>query len=72
MHIAEKEKTIVKEIYVNAISLLSDDDRHLPQVGQVLPYLLRGVGIHHSGLLPIIKEVVEILFGEGLIKVWAI
>ena len=31
--------------------------------------LKRGVGVHHSGLLPIVKEVVEILFQEGLIKV---
>ena len=26
-------------------------------------------GIHHSGLLPILKEVIEILFQEGLVKV---
>lgn len=31
--------------------------------------LKRGIGVHHSGLLPILKEVVEILFQEGLIKV---
>lgn len=31
--------------------------------------LRRGVGVHHSGLLPILKEVVEILFQEGLLKV---
>jgi len=41
----------------------------LPQIKNVLPYLLRGIGIHHSGQLPIMKEIVEILFGEGLIKV---
>ena len=29
----------------------------------------RGIGVHHGGLLPILKEVVEILFCEGLIKV---
>ncbi|MEA2004623.1 MAG: DEAD/DEAH box helicase [archaeon] len=33
---------------------------------QVLPY---GIGFHHAGLLPIIKELVEELFSEGLIKV---
>ena len=27
------------------------------------------VGIHHGGLLPILKEVIEILFQEGLLKV---
>ena len=26
------------------------------------------IGIHHGGLLPILKETIEILFGEGLIK----
>ena len=31
--------------------------------------LKRGVGVHHGGLLPIIKEMVEILFSRGLVKV---
>lgn len=32
--------------------------------------LLRaGIGIHHGDLLPIAKEIVEILFSEGYIKV---
>ena len=34
----------------------------------MLPMLRRGIGIHHSGLLPILKEVIEILFQEGLVK----
>jgi ATP-dependent RNA helicase DOB1 len=34
-----------------------------------LPLLEKGIGIHHSGLLPILKETVEILFQEGLVKV---
>ena len=39
------------------------------QVGALLPMLKRGIGVHHSGLLPILKEVIEILFQENLIKV---
>jgi superfamily II RNA helicase len=31
--------------------------------------LERGIAFHHSGLLPMLKEIVEILFGKGLIKV---
>ena len=31
--------------------------------------LCRGIAYHHSGLLPLLKEMVEILFGKGLIKV---
>ena len=29
----------------------------------------RGVAVHHAGLLPILKEVVEMLFCQGYIKV---
>jgi ATP-dependent RNA helicase DOB1 len=64
----DDEKSLVQEVFANAIDALSEEDKHLPQVEHVLPLLKRGVGIHHSGLLPILKEVIEILFGEGLIK----
>lgn len=29
-----------------------------------------GFAIHHSGILPILKEVVELLFQKGLVKVF--
>ncbi len=44
------------------------DDQRLPQVNAILPMLKRGIGVHHSGLLPIVKEVIEVLFQEGLLK----
>ena len=49
--------------------MLKDEDRELPFLGNMLPLLVRGIGVHHSGLLPILKEVVELLFQEQLIKV---
>ncbi len=49
--------------------MLSEEDRRLPQISAILPMLKRGIGVHHSGLLPILKEVIEILFQEGLLKV---
>lgn len=49
----------------NAIDLLAEEDQRLPQVQTLLPVLKRGIGVHHSGLLPILKEVVEILFAVG-------
>lgn len=55
-------------MFNNAIDVLNEEDKKLPQVEHVLPLLKRGIGIHHGGLLPIIKETIEILFGEGLIK----
>ncbi len=64
----EDEKRLVEEVFNNAINILSDEDKKLPQVELVLPLLKKGIGIHHSGLLPILKETIEILFSEGLLK----
>jgi ATP-dependent RNA helicase DOB1 len=30
--------------------------------------LLRGIGVHHAGLLALLKELVEILFSDGYLK----
>ncbi|CAN6202858.1 unnamed protein product [Urochloa humidicola] len=64
----DDEKENIETIFWSAMDLLSDDDKKLPQVSNMLPLLKRGIGVHHSGLLPILKEVIEILFQEGLIK----
>ncbi|XP_040385381.1 DExH-box ATP-dependent RNA helicase DExH9 isoform X2 [Oryza brachyantha] len=64
----DDEKANIETIFWSAMDLLSDDDKKLPQVSNMLPLLKRGIGVHHSGLLPILKEVIEILFQEGLIK----
>ncbi|KAF9511630.1 hypothetical protein BS47DRAFT_1372965 [Hydnum rufescens UP504] len=63
------EADMVEKIFLNAMNGLSDVDQKLPQIQHLLPLLKRGIGIHHGGLLPILKEVIEILFQEGLIKV---
>ena len=44
-------------------------DKQLPQVLRIRDLLSRGIAVHHGGLLPIIKEMVEILFTRGLVKV---
>ena len=31
--------------------------------------LLKGIGFHHSGLLPVFKEIVELLYGKNLVKI---
>ncbi|KAJ0013006.1 hypothetical protein NQD34_017340 [Periophthalmus magnuspinnatus] len=64
----DEEKRLVEEVFNNAIDCLSDEDKKLPQVEHVLPLLKKGIGIHHGGLLPILKETIEILFSEGLLK----
>lgn len=59
----------MNQVFINATSTLNEDDRRLPQIQELLPLLRRGIGVHHGGLLPLMKEVIEVLFQEGLIKV---
>ncbi|KAL3651514.1 Exosome RNA helicase MTR4 [Castilleja foliolosa] len=68
----DDEKVNIETIFWSAMNMLSDDDKKLPQVSNMLPLLKRGIGVHHSGLLPILKEVIEILFQEGFIKTFSI
>lgn len=65
----DSEKEMVSKVFDSAIEMLSEEDRELPQIKNILPLLRRGIGVHHSGLLPILKETIEILFQEGLLKV---
>lgn len=65
----DDEKAAVDAVFKAAVDVLSEDDRRLPQIQRLLPMLRRGVGVHHSGQLPIVKEVVELLFQEGLVRV---
>ncbi|KAL5706662.1 RNA helicase [Ranunculus cassubicifolius] len=63
-----EEKEQIEDVFQKAILCLNEEDRNLPAIELMLPLLLRGIAVHHSGLLPLIKELVEILFQEGLVK----
>ena len=41
----------------------------LEQYNNLMKCLEKGIAYHHSGLLPIFKEIVEILYGKHLVKV---
>jgi superfamily II RNA helicase len=41
----------------------------LPQYYTLLDLLKKGIAYHHSGLVPILKEIIEIIFSKGFIKV---
>nr|GLL17075.1 hypothetical protein VITISV_043093 [Ipomoea trifida] len=64
----EEEKDAVEQVFRNVVLCLNEEDRSLPTIELMLPLLQRGIDVHHSGLLPIIKELVELLFQEGLVK----
>ncbi|ESO92823.1 hypothetical protein LOTGIDRAFT_232926 [Lottia gigantea] len=63
------EKNEIHVFFQKSINKLKAPDRTLPQVILMADMLKRGIGVHHSGILPILKEVVEMLFGRGLVKI---
>ncbi|KAH8584535.1 mRNA translation inhibitor SKI2 SFII helicase [Cryptosporidium sp. chipmunk genotype I] len=63
------EKSNIITFIKESTSKLNEMDQKIPQLLQCKELALRGIGIHHSGMLPIIKEMTEILFTRGLIKV---
>lgn len=42
---------------------------HLPEYVNTVKLLRKGVGIHHAGLMPILREMTEMLFARGFIKI---
>lgn len=63
------EKYKIETTFKMCLQRLKPVDRTLPQVIQLQKCLSAGVAVHHSGILPILKEVVEILFQKGLVKI---
>lgn len=41
---------------------------NLPEYKSLVQLLEKGIAIHHSGILPVLREVVELLFAQGYIK----
>ena len=41
---------------------------HLPEYVNMVTLLRKGIAIHHSGVTPILREMVELLFAKGYIK----
>lgn len=70
------EHTLISSSDVASVKHIIDFHLHryeelqqLPQYHTLRSLLEKGIAFHHSGLLPVLKEIVEILFGKGFIKV---
>ncbi|KAI8325235.1 antiviral helicase [Martensiomyces pterosporus] len=63
----ESKRSEVHMFVDRCLKRLKPEDRMLPQIQAMRDLLRRGIGVHHSGLLPIVKEIVELLFARGLI-----
>ena len=59
----ERAERLVEELYTQY------DLNSLKHLARIKDLLARGVAFHHAGVLPALKEIVETLFGLGLVKV---
>uniref|UniRef100_A0AC35TMZ8 Helicase SKI2W n=1 Tax=Rhabditophanes sp. KR3021 TaxID=114890 RepID=A0AC35TMZ8_9BILA len=63
------EKVHIRKFLKKCLATIDEADRDIPQVKKMVESAERGFGIHHSGILPIMKEMIEMLFADGFIKV---
>lgn len=69
--INQQEMTTIKNIINYHMHRLDNPKLYLEseEFQEIEKLLYKGIAIHHSGLRPVIKEIIEILYGNGLIKV---
>lgn len=60
---------LVRKTWDFHLSRFSDSLEHSAQYHSLRELAQRGIAYHHSGLLPFLKEILEILFSKGLVKV---
>lgn len=48
--ILDVEKVLIDKLFENATKVLTDEDRKLPAVLNIVPLIRRGIGIHHGGI----------------------
>ena len=71
------QKTLVESEEINEIDKIFNYElrnhkktyENSPQYHMIYKLVLKGIAFHHSGLIPLLKEVIEILFAKGLIKI---
>ena len=66
-----KDQCLVEKIITQQLMKLPDYNKYLnlEQFIYLKKLLLKGVAVHHSGLIPVFKELIEILFSQKLVKV---
>lgn len=69
----EREKTFPSIVEREAREILRKMPNHreyasLPEYARMMRLLQKGVAVHHSGVLPVLRELIELLFARGFIK----
>lgn len=67
--IEKAQEARIEAVLAATLAALRPEDHQLEQVKIITRLARRGIGFHHAGLLPILKQLVEVLFGLGLMQV---
>jgi len=67
--ISSSDTASVRHILDFHLHRYGEELQRLPQYHTLRALLEKGIAFHHSGLLPVLKEIVEILFSKGFVKV---
>jgi superfamily II RNA helicase len=68
-YLDSSDAATVAHIWDFHLSRFRDSLEVSPQAHALRALAMRGIAYHHSGLLPFLKEILEILFAKGLVKV---
>jgi ATP-dependent RNA helicase HelY len=67
--VTPRQLDLIEQTIQAVLAGLRPEDRELEQVQTITALARKGIGFHHAGLLPILKQLVEILFARGLMEV---
>ncbi|WWD03455.1 hypothetical protein V865_001507 [Kwoniella europaea PYCC6329] len=67
-----KERSEVHLTWERALTRLKGSDKTLPQILRMRDLLSRGIGVHHGGLLPLVKEGLSKYYSIRLVAVEAL
>ncbi len=67
--VTPRQVDLIEQTIEAVLAGLRPEDRVLEQVQIISELARKGIGFHHAGLLPILKQLVEVLFGRGLMEV---
>lgn len=63
------ERNRIHKFFQLSMSRLSPEDQRVPQIARCRDMLRRGIGVHHAGILPLVREATEVLFQQGLVRI---
>ncbi|MDP9365040.1 MAG: DEAD/DEAH box helicase, partial [Chloroflexota bacterium] len=67
--VGPRQESLVEQTIEAVLAKMRPEDRDLEQVRTITALARKGIGFHHAGLLPILKQLVEVLFSRGLMEV---